>query len=158
MQLGRVGDHRRHRGPWRGARRRADDDDDGAVGAEDAGEPDDDAGEPDDDAGEPTTTPAPTTTTTPPSDLPACPTEALDGASEPVEITFWHGLNVENEDALQQVTDQYNASQDRVVVTLQNQGGYLETIDDPSDGRRRTQERARAGAPPPGLGDRGESA
>ncbi len=60
---------------------------------------------------------------------PDCPTGALDGADGPVEITYWHGMTADNEEALQFVVDQYNASQDRVVVDLQNQGGYLEVID-----------------------------
>ena len=70
-----------------------------------------------------------TTTTTPLASLPACPVEALADASAPVEITFWHGLSVDNADAIQSVTDSYNASQSRVHVSSQNQGGYLETID-----------------------------
>jgi sn-glycerol 3-phosphate transport system substrate-binding protein len=70
-----------------------------------------------------------TTTTTPLSDLPPCPVDALDAAAGPVEITFWHGLNVDNEDAINRLTDEYNASQDRVRVTAQNQGSYGETID-----------------------------
>lgn len=61
--------------------------------------------------------------------LAPCPTDALADAGQPVEIEFWHGLNVDNEDAITAVTDAYNASQDAVVVTLQNQGGYLDTID-----------------------------
>lgn len=70
-----------------------------------------------------------TTTTTPLSALPACPVDALDGADGPVEITFWHGLNADNEDAINRLTDEYNAAQDRVRVVAQNQGGYGETID-----------------------------
>jgi sn-glycerol 3-phosphate transport system substrate-binding protein len=70
-----------------------------------------------------------TTTTTPLSNLPTCPVDALDSASGPVEITFWHGLNVDNEAAINRLTDEYNASQNRVVVRALNQGGYLETID-----------------------------
>jgi sn-glycerol 3-phosphate transport system substrate-binding protein len=83
-------------------------------------------------AGDPVTTPPSTnatTTTTPLADLAPCAVDALDGATETVEITFWHGLNVDNEEAIQRVTDGYNASQDRVVVRTENQGGYLETID-----------------------------
>jgi sn-glycerol 3-phosphate transport system substrate-binding protein len=82
--------------------------------------------------GQPVTTPPATnatTTTTPLDLLPECPVDALEGATEPVEITFWHGLNVDNEEALQRVVDDYNASQTRVRVNAQNQGGYLETID-----------------------------
>lgn len=70
-----------------------------------------------------------TTTTTPLADLPPCPVDALDAAAGPIEITFWHGLNVDNEDAINRLTAEYNASQDRVRVTAQNQGSYGETID-----------------------------
>ncbi len=83
-------------------------------------------------SGEPATTPpstSATTTTTPLATLSPCPVDALAGAAGTVDITFWHGLNVDNEDAIQRVTDDYNASQDRVRVRAENQGGYLETID-----------------------------
>lgn len=83
------------------------------------------------DGGDETTASTPDTTPTEVSldEYPACPTDALDGADGPVEITYWHGMTADNEEALQFVTEQYNASQDRVVVELQNQGGYLEVID-----------------------------
>jgi sn-glycerol 3-phosphate transport system substrate-binding protein len=74
----------------------------------------------------PTTLP-PTTTTTPLDALAPCPVELP--ASGTTEITFWHGLNAENEEALIRLTDQYNASQSAVRVELQNQGGYGQTID-----------------------------
>lgn len=70
-----------------------------------------------------------TTTTTPLASLPTCPVDALESAGGPVEITFWHGLNVDNQTAIERVTADYNASQDRVIVRAENQGGYLETID-----------------------------
>jgi sn-glycerol 3-phosphate transport system substrate-binding protein len=76
-----------------------------------------------------TTPPAPTTTQAPLAGFPDCPTDALDGADGPVDITFWHGMNDVLEDALIALTDAYNASQDRVRVTLQNQTGYNQTID-----------------------------
>ncbi len=44
-------------------------------------------------------------------------------------MTFWHGLGGESEDALIALTDQYNASQQRVHIQLENQGGYKQTID-----------------------------
>jgi sn-glycerol 3-phosphate transport system substrate-binding protein len=96
--------------------------------AEPAEEPADEPAEPADEPGVESSTS--TTVADPFADLPGCPTGALEDASGVVEITFWHGLNVENEDALQAVTDAYHASQDRVRVNLQNQGGYLETIDE----------------------------
>jgi sn-glycerol 3-phosphate transport system substrate-binding protein len=76
-----------------------------------------------------TTPPAPTTTQAPLAEFADCPTDALDGADGPVDITFWHGMNDVLEDSLIALTDAYNASQDRVRVTLQNQTGYNQTID-----------------------------
>jgi sn-glycerol 3-phosphate transport system substrate-binding protein len=84
------------------------------------------------DDGKPVTTPPATnatTTTTPLDALADCPVAALEGAAEPIEITFWHGLNVDNETAMQAAADAYNASQSRVRVRAENQGGYQETID-----------------------------
>jgi sn-glycerol 3-phosphate transport system substrate-binding protein len=49
--------------------------------------------------------------------------------SEPVHITFWHTMQSAAGDALSALTEEYNASQDRVVVELQNQNGYEELID-----------------------------
>ncbi len=74
------------------------------------------------------TTVPPTTTTTPLDQLPPCPTDALDTAGGPVEITFWHGLSGQSNDALTAITAEYNAGQDRVRVDLQNQGGYEQNI------------------------------
>ena len=62
-------------------------------------------------------------------DYAQCPIDALDDATEPVHITFWHGMQSGNEEALKHLTDEYNASQDRVVVELQNQNGYEELVD-----------------------------
>lgn len=76
-----------------------------------------------------TSTLPPTTTTTPLDALPPCPLEALDDASGPVQITFWHGLGTTLEETLTTLANEYNASQDRVVVRLENQGGYRQTID-----------------------------
>ena len=67
---------------------------------------------------------ASTTTQAPLAQFPGCPTEALDTADGVVEITFWHGMNDVLEDSLVELTDAYNASQERVQVTLQNQTGY----------------------------------
>ncbi|HUS42643.1 MAG TPA: ABC transporter substrate-binding protein [Ilumatobacteraceae bacterium] len=72
---------------------------------------------------------ASTTTVAPLAQFPECPTGALDSAAGPVEITFWHGMNDVLEDSLIELTDTYNASQDRVNVTLQNQTSYDAAID-----------------------------
>ncbi len=76
-----------------------------------------------------TTTMPPTTTTTPLASLAPCPVDALDDITSPVEITFWHGLGSTLEETLTTLTNEYNASQDKVVVRLENQGGYKQTID-----------------------------
>ena len=86
------------------------------------------------DAGEqPATTPPATnatTTTTPLSSLPDCPVDALD---ERVRAGRDHVLarphRPTTRPPIQRITDDYNASQDRVHVSSENQGGYLETID-----------------------------
>ena len=76
-----------------------------------------------------TTAPPVTTTTTPLADLPPCPVDALDGVTSPVEVTFWHAMTSENETALIELTDAYNAGQGKVRVRLENQGGYKQTLD-----------------------------
>lgn len=57
-------------------------------------------------------------------DLPDCPLDALDEATEPVEITFWHTMTRANEEALVALTDAFNGSQPDVTVNLvSNTGG-----------------------------------
>ncbi|MET0910945.1 MAG: extracellular solute-binding protein, partial [Ilumatobacteraceae bacterium] len=62
-------------------------------------------------------------------DFATCPVDALDSVDEPVHITFWHAMQSAQGEALVDLTNLYNASQDRVVVELQNQNGYEELID-----------------------------
>lgn len=76
-----------------------------------------------------TTAAGPTTTALAASDLPPCPVDALAKATAPVAITFWHAMTADNERALQQITDAYNASQAKVKVTLVNQTGYEPALD-----------------------------
>jgi sn-glycerol 3-phosphate transport system substrate-binding protein len=59
----------------------------------------------------------------------ACPLDALESATSPVEVTFWHGMTASNEETLKALTDEYNASQDKVKVTLAFQGPYEEIYD-----------------------------
>lgn len=80
-------------------------------------------------ATEPPATLAPTTTTAPLADLPPCPVDALPTADAPIEITFWHGMTNELENALVDLTNEYNASQSSVVVDLENQTAYETLID-----------------------------
>lgn len=56
------------------------------------------------------------------SDLPACPVDALDTATGPVEVVVWHTQQAKPLEALQQLVNHYNASQNRVRVRLENQG------------------------------------
>jgi sn-glycerol 3-phosphate transport system substrate-binding protein len=74
------------------------------------------------------TTAPPTTQPTKLDTLPKCDTHALDNVTGPVNITFWHGLSNELGTALQRLTDAYNASQTKVHVELQFQGGYEENV------------------------------
>ena len=54
--------------------------------------------------------------------LPPCPLDALAKANGPVEVTVWHFLQAKTRDALEQLANQYNASQTRVKVKVENQG------------------------------------
>lgn len=54
--------------------------------------------------------------------LPDCPVEALDTATGPVEIDVWHGMGAESENNLNALAEKFNASQDKVVVRIRNQG------------------------------------
>jgi sn-glycerol 3-phosphate transport system substrate-binding protein len=65
-----------------------------------------------------------------------CPVDALEDASGPVEITFWHGMVARNEEILTALTDEYNGSQDRVRVNLVYQGTYDDTADKFENGVR----------------------
>jgi sn-glycerol 3-phosphate transport system substrate-binding protein len=61
--------------------------------------------------------------------LPDCPLDALKDAKKPVDVTFWHAMSRANEEALVQLTDRFNASQQDVRVRLVNQIGYKETLE-----------------------------
>jgi sn-glycerol 3-phosphate transport system substrate-binding protein len=58
-----------------------------------------------------------------------CPVDALDDVTEPVEIVFWHAMNAALEDTIIALTDEYNASQDTVRVSLVNQTSYATNFD-----------------------------
>lgn len=51
-----------------------------------------------------------------------CPVDALDDATEPVEITVWHTMFALPGRVLDSLVEEYNASQDKVVVRAENQG------------------------------------
>ena len=57
-----------------------------------------------------------------------CPLTALNKASKPVQITFWHSMTRANETTLQKLTDTFNSSQSDVKVNLVNQIDYVQTF------------------------------
>lgn len=59
-------------------------------------------------------------------DLPPCPVEALEAATGPVEVTVWHSYTAVTEETLNAMAADYNASQDKVKVTIENQSSYEE--------------------------------
>ena len=61
-------------------------------------------------------------------ELPTCPLDALDEATEPVEVLFWHAYGAKSEEALETLAADYNASQDAVVVNVENQGASYEEL------------------------------
>ncbi|SEO25704.1 sn-glycerol 3-phosphate transport system substrate-binding protein [Amphibacillus marinus] len=56
------------------------------------------------------------------------PEEVESEPNEPVEVVFWHAMGGALQEALDQIVDQYNASQDAVVVTADYQGTYDEAL------------------------------
>ena len=51
-----------------------------------------------------------------------CPVDALDEADGPVEIVVWHTFIALQKRTLEALIEQYNASQDKVVVRAESQG------------------------------------
>jgi len=62
------------------------------------------------------------------TELPACPVHALDGVTQPVEITLWHFLSGKTGDTLKALADTYNASQTKVKVQVESQGTSNEEL------------------------------
>jgi len=58
-----------------------------------------------------------------------CNLGALKKASGVTEITFWHSMARANEETLVRLTDEFNASQAKVNVTLVNQTSYVDTAE-----------------------------
>ena len=50
--------------------------------------------------------------------------EIITEITEPVEITFWHAMNGEQEKALQKLTDDFTNKNTNIKITLQNQSSY----------------------------------
>jgi sn-glycerol 3-phosphate transport system substrate-binding protein len=62
------------------------------------------------------------------ADLPECPVDALESATEPVEITVWHNFIATGLPAFEEIVAAYNASQDQVVVSAESQGTAFEEL------------------------------
>jgi sn-glycerol 3-phosphate transport system substrate-binding protein len=54
--------------------------------------------------------------------------EATTPSEGPVTIAFWHSMTAANEDTLKGLTDEFNASQDRITVTPLFQGTYEDNL------------------------------
>lgn len=64
-----------------------------------------------------------------PSDLPECPLDALEAADGPVEVNLWFGGIVEPPvGVLNDLVADFNASQDQVVVTANDQGTAYDEV------------------------------
>jgi len=57
-----------------------------------------------------------------------CPVDALTDADKPVEIEYWHAMTRANEEELIRLTDEFNASQSDVRVTLSASPSYPENL------------------------------
>jgi sn-glycerol 3-phosphate transport system substrate-binding protein len=60
------------------------------------------------------------------ADLPVCPLDALDKATQPVEVVLWHAQTAKTKDTLEAQAAKYNASQTKVKVRVEAQGTYEE--------------------------------
>jgi sn-glycerol 3-phosphate transport system substrate-binding protein len=58
--------------------------------------------------------------------LPECPLDALETADKPVDITYWHAMSRANEEALRRLTNEFNAQQSDVRVTLSAAASYTD--------------------------------
>ncbi len=63
-----------------------------------------------------------------PVDAANCPVDGLADTTGPVEIKVWHAYNSLTQKTLEQAAADYNASQDRVEVSVEAQGTYPELL------------------------------
>jgi sn-glycerol 3-phosphate transport system substrate-binding protein len=63
-----------------------------------------------------------------PVDAANCPVDALDDASGVTEVTVWHPYNSLTQTTLEQAAADFNASQDKVTVSVEAQGSYPELL------------------------------
>ncbi|MGB3056205.1 MAG: ABC transporter substrate-binding protein [Acidimicrobiales bacterium] len=61
--------------------------------------------------------------------LPECPLDALEKATSPVKVDLWYGgLGGTTQQTMENMATRFNASQDKVVVTANNQGNSYEEV------------------------------
>jgi sn-glycerol 3-phosphate transport system substrate-binding protein len=60
--------------------------------------------------------------------LTECPVGAHEDVEGPIEIDFWHPYTALTEEAMHDVADAFNASQDKIVVNVEAQGSYMELL------------------------------
>ena len=60
--------------------------------------------------------------------LPKCPLDALARPRSRSKITYWHAMTRANEDELKKLTDEFNASQSEVKVTLSASPSYQDNL------------------------------
>lgn len=80
--------------------------------------------------GAPPATQAPAPTEAPaaaPTEAPAAPTEAPPAAAEKIQIEFWHAMGGNLGELVNELTQRFNDSQDRIVVNATFQGSYDDT-------------------------------
>lgn len=53
-------------------------------------------------------------------------TKTAEASGDKIEIEFWHSMGSSNGELLQEIVDEFNASQDRIYVNALNQGSYTE--------------------------------
>ena len=58
----------------------------------------------------------------------ACPVDALEDAEGPVDVTLWHSYVGLTNQTVNDMADDYNASQDRVRIQVENQGASYEEL------------------------------
>ncbi|MEZ5142615.1 MAG: ABC transporter substrate-binding protein [Acidimicrobiales bacterium] len=60
--------------------------------------------------------------------LPPCPLDALDKATQPVEVVVWHTQTAKPGDTLKELAAEYNAKQSKVKVVLESQGSDYQEL------------------------------
>ena len=68
------------------------------------------------------------TTTAQNNNASATQTEVTTPTTQPIKLVFWHSMGGAGGEGINQLTEQFNASQDRIIVEAQYQGSYDDAI------------------------------